>query len=729
MENKTKESSLNILLVEDNPGDVYIIRDQLKHSKKNYNITHSSSLTDALKMLANQDFDAVLLDLGLPDSFGMETLERIKVSSIKSPIIVLTGLDDEDIALKSLKEGAQDYLVKGKLDAENIGRAIRYGIERKKIQDSLKLSEKRYRELNEELEQKVLARTEELSKVNTLLQDELEERKIIEEIVRRSEERYRTLIDLSPSAILVNRNNRIVLLNTAAIELFAATDAYEILGKSPFDLFHPDYHETIRQRIHMLLKDKPVGLSEEKIIQMNGAIRDVEVVAAHIVDAEGSAIQIILHDITDRKKKENELQKLNQTLKALGNSSQAMARAGDEDTYLKEICKIIVNDCGYKLVWIGFAENNKEKSIRPIAHAGFDQGYMDKMNLTWSDTDRGRGPTGTSIRTGKIVECKNMLTDPKFKPWREEAIKRGYMSSIAIPILTRGEAIGVITIYSSEPDPFMDDEKQLLTEIAHDLAYGVSALRMRDARARDEEKLRKYAADLKNLNATKDKFFGIIAHDLRNPFTTLLGASELLTTQADSYDLANIKKFSRILNESAKQGYALLENLLEWAKAQTGSLAYAPQTINVKELVAENLYYIKVYATNKQISLQSEIKEDTTVVADKNMLNTVIRNLLHNALKFTHPGGSVSVHAENNHQNMIISVKDSGIGIPKKDLDKLFRIDIKFTNQGTAQERGTGLGLILCKEFVEKFGGKIWVESTLKKGSVFKFTVPVMRTK
>ncbi len=726
MENHTKESSLNILLVEDNPGDVYIIKDHLKNSRKNYNITHSSSLTDALKLLSESDFDAVLLDLGLPDSFGLETLERIKVSSVKSPIIVLTGLDDEDIALKSLKEGAQDYLVKGKLDAENIGRTIRYAIERKKIQDALKLSEKRYRELNEELEQKVLARTQELSKVNTLLQDELEERKIIEEIVRRSEERYRTLIELSPSAILLNRNNRIVLLNSAALELFAATDPRQILGKSPFDVFHPDYHEEISKHIKKLLKDKPVDLAEEKIIQLNGNIRDVEVVAAHIVDAEGSAIQVILHDITERKKKEKVLQKLNQTLKALGNSSQAMARAKDEISYLKEVSQIIVNDCGYQMVWIGFAENNKEKSIQPIAHAGFDKGYLDKMKLSWSDTtERGRGPTGTAARTGKSVECKNMLTDPKFKPWREEAIKRGYMSCIAIPLLAEDKALGVVTIYSKDPDPFTEDEKNLLSEIANDLAYGVSAIRMRDARARDEEKLRKYAADLKNLNATKDKFFGIIAHDLRNPFTTLLGASELLTSQAENYDLANIKKFSKILNESAKQGYALLENLLEWARAQTGSLTYTPQAINIKELVSENISYIKVYATNKQINLQSEIKEDAQVVADRNMLNTVLRNLLHNALKFTYPGGSVSITAESNHQHMLLSVKDTGMGIPKKDIDKLFRIDVKYTNQGTAQERGTGLGLILCKEFVEKHGGTIWVESTLKKGSEFKFTIPL----
>lgn len=240
-----------------------------------------------------------------------------------------------------------------------------------------------------------------------------------------------------------------------------------------------------------------------------------------------------------------------------------------------------------------------------------------------------------------------------------------------------------------------------------------------------EQQLKKYAEDLKNLNATKDKFFGIIAHDMKNPFASLLGASEVLSNDIYQYDLESIKKFGKLLNEAAKQGYSLLENLLEWSKSQTGNLAYNPQEVNVANLVAQNLTNVKMLANHKEIKLFSDISNDLKAFADKDMLNTILRNLLNNALKFTHRGGAVSVSAQVNSNDLILTVKDTGVGIPKNDLDKLFRIDIKYTNPGTANEKGTGLGLLLCKEFIEKHGGKILIESIEGKGSEFNFTIPL----
>ena len=239
-----------------------------------------------------------------------------------------------------------------------------------------------------------------------------------------------------------------------------------------------------------------------------------------------------------------------------------------------------------------------------------------------------------------------------------------------------------------------------------------------------EQQLKRVASDLKNLVATKDKFFGIIAHDLRNPFTSLIGASELLYKDVDQYSHNSIKKISKLINEAAKQGYSLLENLLEWSKSQTGNLAYNPQNLHIKELIAENMAAMEMQANHKKISIFSDISDDIQAFADKDMLNTVLRNLLSNALKFTHKGGKVWITAQRNGNDVLLTVKDNGIGIPKNDLDKLFRIDIKYSNMGTSEEKGTGLGLLLCKEFVEKHSGKIWVESEEDSGSEFKFTIP-----
>ena len=181
---------------------------------------------------------------------------------------------------------------------------------------------------------------------------------------------------------------------------------------------------------------------------------------------------------------------MNKAFKALSDSSQATIRAEDEQKYLEEVCRIIIEDCGYSLVWIGFAEDNESKSIRPVAHAGFEEGYLETLELTWADTERGRGPTGTAIRTGKVAMCRNMLTDPAFAPWREQAIQRGYASSIVLPLRLENKVFGAITIYSKEADPFTESELKLLNELADDLSYGIEVLRTKSARIKAEEAYR-----------------------------------------------------------------------------------------------------------------------------------------------------------------------------------------------------------------------------------------------
>ena len=157
---------------------------------------------------------------------------------------------------------------------------------------------------------------------------------------------------------------------------------------------------------------------------------------------------------------------------------------------MNDVCKIIVDDCGFQMVWIGFAENDEAKSVRPVAHAGFEEGYLETLQITWADTERGRGPTGTAIRTGKIAACRDMLTDPAFMPWREEALRRGYASSIVFPLRADDTVFGAITIYSKEADPFSEEEVKLLAELVDDLAYGIMTLRVRTARIVAETALR-----------------------------------------------------------------------------------------------------------------------------------------------------------------------------------------------------------------------------------------------
>ena len=186
-----------------------------------------------------------------------------------------------------------------------------------------------------------------------------------------------------------------------------------------------------------------------------------------------------------------QVQLLNRMLRALGDSHQVLMRAEDETVLLEDVCRIIVEDCGYAMVWIGYAEDDEDRTVRPVAYSGFEQGYLEELRITWAERERGLGPTGTAIRTGRACVCPNILTDPRFTPWRDEACERGYASSISLPLHRNEKAFGALSIYATEPDPFTEEEIRLLTELAGDLAYGIAALRLRSAHAASQESIRR----------------------------------------------------------------------------------------------------------------------------------------------------------------------------------------------------------------------------------------------
>lgn len=239
-----------------------------------------------------------------------------------------------------------------------------------------------------------------------------------------------------------------------------------------------------------------------------------------------------------------------------------------------------------------------------------------------------------------------------------------------------------------------------------------------------KEKVEEQREELKDLNATKDKFFSILAHDLKNPFSNLYSMSELISGNYDSLDEEEKVMMLKKMNKSTEFIYNLLENLLTWSKSQRGRIEYNPARFSLSNLIRENLNLHRVTAENKGVSLRSDLKDDIQAYGDREMINTVLRNLINNAVKFTGKGGSVEVLVPDQDGYVEVRIKDEGVGISQENLQKLFRIDVKFKSTGTNGETGTGLGLILCKEFVEKNGGKIWTESEEGSGSSFIFTIP-----
>ncbi|MBN1182803.1 MAG: HAMP domain-containing histidine kinase, partial [Bacteroidales bacterium] len=223
-------------------------------------------------------------------------------------------------------------------------------------------------------------------------------------------------------------------------------------------------------------------------------------------------------------------------------------------------------------------------------------------------------------------------------------------------------------------------------------------------------------------------FFSILAHDLKNPFSNLYSMSEMISGNYDKLEEEEKIKILQSIHKSAEFIYSLLENLLTWSRAQSGRIEYHPVTFNLTELIRVNLNLHKVDAEAKGVILKADMTEDIQAYGDREMINTVLRNLINNAVKFTDKGGTVEVFVgeqDLSQQDRIIEVqvKDQGIGISPENLQRLFRIDVKFKSKGTKGETGTGLGLILCREFVEKNGGKIWAESKEGEGTSFYFTI------
>ncbi len=227
--------------------------------------------------------------------------------------------------------------------------------------------------------------------------------------------------------------------------------------------------------------------------------------------------------------------------------------------------------------------------------------------------------------------------------------------------------------------------------------------------------------------ATKDKFFSIIAHDLKGPFGVLLGLIDILLEDHQKYDKEELDKIISVVDKSANSTFNLLENLLTWAQSQTGQIKFSPEKLYLNIVLFEAQSCLQQQAQNKNIQILEIVSDDEIVYADKNMITTVIRNLISNAIKFTNKNGSIVFEAKKQKENdfLEISVTDTGVGIPKDIIKDLFSVDRKYSTEGTENETGTGLGLILCKDFVEKHGGKIWIESVFGKGSSFKFTIPI----
>jgi len=499
------------------------------------------------------------------------------------------------------------------------------------------------------------------------------DRKKAEEDLRNAHLLLRTVIDNVPDSIYSKDiAYRKTLANPTELRYSGVKSETEILGKTDFDLYPKELAEGFFADDQLVIQTgQPVINREEFIIDINGQKHWLLTSKLPIKDEFGiiTGLVGIGRDITMRRQAEEDLReseiKLNAILQSTADGILAVNRNG----------KIIKTNWRFVELW---------QIPQPLVDSGDDD-----------------------VLIGYVL---NQLTNP------DEFISK-------VQKLYNSMDEDLDFLYFKDGRTF---ERYSAPMVMDDSSIGrVWSFRDITSTKLAEEEIRKRNDELSKINAEKDKFFSIIAHDLRSPFNGFLGLTQLMEDDLPTLSMTEIQDIAMILRKSATNLFNLLENLLEWARIQQGLIPFEPKTIELISIVDECILTMLDTSKNKGIELTYGFSDDITVFADRNILQTVIRNLISNALKFTPKGGKASLSAKNTADNCIeISISDTGIGMSPKMVENLFRLDVPTKRKGTDDEPSSGIGLMLCKDFIERHNGKLWVESEEGKGSVFYFTIP-----
>ncbi len=430
-------------------------------------------------------------------------------------------------------------------------------------------------------------------------------------------------------------------------------------------------------------------------------------------------------ELEERKKAEAGLRRTVRALRTLAACTRARPEAGDEADFLRAFCRIAVEEGGYRMAWAGLKEDDRARTVRPVAVAGHHEGYLDAVRMTWGDTEHGRGPAGTAARTGQPSVVRHVDADPRFEPWRREALARGYRSIIALPLRTDGETIGVFVACSDEPDAFDAEEVRLLERVAETLSAGMVSRRLAAALQTSEERLRQS----QRLEAV-GQLAGGLAHDFNNLIQIILGQCEITLHRVG--DNPTIRKSLEDILSAALRASDLTRQLLAFSRKQV----LEPKVVNLNSVVRSVTRMLE-RLIGENIRIETRLARDLGhTLVDPGQMEQVLVNLAVNARDAMPEGGTLTIETanvdldetySNSHGRLLevgpyvmLAVSDSGTGMDPETRDRVF--EPFFTTKAPGQ--GSGLGLATVYGIVKQSGGHIWVYSEPGKGTTFKVYLP-----
>ena len=592
--------------------------------------------------------------------------------------------------------------------------------------------------------EQLVAEIKELQQRIAALEVSQEHRKQAEKALLESEELYRLVADFAYDwEYWLSQDGTYVYVSPACQRItgYSVKEFHkdpEFLSK----IAHPEDQDRVRRHVEESMGSDKVLHVDFRIITRSGEERWISHFCQPVYGKDKRYLgrRGSNRDISMRKKLEEELRRANRSLKMLSACNHAMIHAENEASLLNSVCQIIVEQGGYKLAWVGFRETDKKKTVRPVAQAGYEEGYLESLKITWANRERGRGPTGRAIRTGEPSTAKDILNDPNFAPWRAEAVKRGYASSVALPLTMREETFGALNIYASEADAFDAAEVDLLGELAGDVSFGIQALRARAEQESAEEALRRAHRELEKrvkertrelveanerlkneieerrrlekILTQKEKLETLgaiaaeVAHEIRNPLVSIGGFARRLRQKYP--DLAESEI---ILRESER-----LERILSRIEDYLKPVAVSFQECSVNTLVGECKDILSPELTSRKVVCRLDLDPELSKIrSDPDILKQVFLNLIRKALEFMAKGGTIVIKTRETAQDILTEFSNQAPGLQVKHPEQLF---MPFADEGES------IGLPLSYRLLKDMGGLL--SFSQEKGRII-FTVTLSK--